>query len=59
MAPNVIVCATLITSKLTGTDVAAAYVLFPACDAVMVHVPLPVIVTVEPETLHTLDGVAL
>ena len=59
MAPNAIVCANVVTSKLIGTAVAAAYVLFPDCDAVMVHVPLPVMVTVAPETLHTLDGVAL
>ncbi len=56
--PDEIVCATLFTTKLTGTTVAAAYTLLPACEAVMVHVPLPTIVAVVPDTLHTLDGVA-
>ncbi len=56
--PDKIVYATLFTTKLTVTTVASAYTLLPACDAVMVHVPLPTIVAVVPDTLHTLDGVA-
>jgi hypothetical protein len=39
-----------VTDRLTG--VAAAYVLFPACDAVTVHMPGPVRLAVWPATLQ-------
>ena len=35
------------------TGVAAAYVPFPACDAVIVHVPVVSSVTEEPDTVQT------
>jgi hypothetical protein len=48
------VCVSLLTVKLCDTDGAAAYVLLPACDAVMVQVPPPMSAADEPETVHTL-----
>ncbi len=57
MALKVIVCdlrAAAATVKLCETDVAAAYVLFPACEAVMVHVPAVSNVAVLPDTVQTL-----
>jgi hypothetical protein len=40
-----------VTDRLTG--VAAAYVLFPACEEVIVHVPGPVRLAVWPAILQT------
>lgn len=41
------------TVKLCVTEVAALYVLLPACDAVMVQVPADTSVSVVPLTVHT------
>ncbi len=57
IAPNIIVCA-FSTLNDSETEAAAAYVPLPACDAVIVHVPLPLKVAVLPESEHTVEGVA-
>jgi hypothetical protein len=43
--------------KLCVTDVAAAKLVFPACEAVIEHVPAAINVRVLPDTLHTLEVV--
>ena len=53
IVPNVMVCVPALTVKLCVTGVAAAYWLLPACDAVMLHMPAPLNVAVEPETEQT------
>jgi hypothetical protein len=45
------------TVKLCETGVAAAYVLLPACDALIEHVPAPTKLAVAPATVHTLVAV--
>jgi hypothetical protein len=40
--------------KLCETDAAAAYVLFPVCEATIVQVPAPANDAVVPDTVHTL-----
>lgn len=52
---KVMVCVACATAKLCGTEVAAAYVLFPACEAVMVQVPTPTNVSVVPLTVQTVE----
>jgi hypothetical protein len=57
-APNTcIVKSRPVTVKLCVTDVAAAKLVFPACEAVIEHVPAAINVRVLPDTLHTLEMV--
>ena len=51
-AAKAIVCATFATMKLWSTLVAAAYVALPGCDARIVQVPAPPMVTVAPLTVQ-------
>src|SRR5438132_5382281 len=51
-APKVIVWFALATVNDWLTEAAALLLLSPACDAVMVHEPAPVIWTVLPETVQ-------
>jgi len=53
IVPNVIVCVFRFTVKLCGTEAAAAYVVLPACAAVMVQVPPVTSVAVLPDTVQT------
>jgi hypothetical protein len=50
---NVIDCGAALTVNGWLTLVAAAKLVLPACDAVMLAVPPPTIVSIEPETVAT------
>jgi hypothetical protein len=56
IAPKVIVCAAGFTVKLCVTELAAAYAALPACDAVIVQVPLVKKVAVVPKVMQTFAG---
>jgi hypothetical protein len=49
---NVITCGAAVTEMFCDTGVAAAYVAFPACVALIVHVPAIVIFAVVPVTVQ-------
>jgi len=59
IAANVMLCGNLFTLTFWETEVAAAYVVLPACVALIVQVPPPTVVAVEPETEQTEDGEAV